>query len=107
MKSEVSLKLKGRHAFLMGANRIERLDPLSKGDMGAVHYRSNRHRKLTPASIALNETIPYLVGFGLNPGHVFAFTVGALNSFGPTDIFKDCPRFVLRHAANINGGHVI
>jgi hypothetical protein len=72
-----------------------------------MHHGSDCYRKLAPASVALNQSVPDFVGFRLDSRNIITAAMRTLNSFGPTDVFKDCPGLVFRQTANIYGRHIV
>jgi hypothetical protein len=61
---------------------------------------------LSPAVVALNDTIPNLVRYRLNPRCVHAPAVRAKRTLRPADTFQNRTRFIFRQSANVNCGHI-
>jgi len=74
--------------------------------MRPVHYRANRYRKLTPASIALNQAVSDFIGFGFDSGYVIALAMGTSYPVGPTELLKDFPCLILCQTAHIYCRHL-
>jgi hypothetical protein len=106
MKAKVSLKLKGRNSLLMRTHGIESLYPLPKRNVGSVHNGSYRHGKLLPAIFAAKQTISDFYRLAINSHNIFAFASGTLNTFRPTDTFKDVSCLILSQSAYVYRRHL-
>lgn len=106
LEAEVSLKLEGRDTLLMGAHRMEGLDPLPECDVRPLHDRADGDGELPPTAVALQQAVPDLRGPRRNPSRVLALAVRADRAFRPANVLKDRPSFILSQAGHIDGCHV-
>jgi hypothetical protein len=106
LEPKIPLQLECRDTFLVAAHRMERLNPLAKRNVRAVHHGADRDGELLAAGVALEQPIADLLGFGIDPRGVPASAVWTHRTVGPTDVFKNRSRFVFCESGHVNRGHV-